>query len=459
MPKKLSTVLGIDIGTRQIKIAEVKMQGKEPAITALGVAPTPENAADQTGVFDVEPIADVIKALIHQSGSTAPFAVISIAGQQSVLVRTLEVPRMNPKELAEHMQWEISRNIPFAESNIEQDFKAYEPKDAAAQNLDVVMAISPRTAIDTLADIVKKSGKKAFAIDVEPLGIGRSQTASYKDLAGDQTVCVVDIGHLSTAINMYKEDQLLMPRMVPLGGQHFTQAIQDALGMSTDDAETAKHRDCVIPDSAGLVVAADPFGSTQAFEAYNPFPTADPMAPVQPYSAGDVTPYNPGAAEPEPEFNPYAVDTPANPYAEEANPYAAADNPYAEPEPAPSFEPTPPPPVPVDPVPAPIQVGGDVRYYNAIAGILDEFLSEVRRSIDYFKSKGGDVSLLLLAGGGAQLKGLPSFLERTLGIPVQVYDSVRGLPLAGKRIDPSLIEKHRPEFAVAIGNALHICFD
>lgn len=445
MAKKLSSVLGIDVGCQQIKIAEVKMQGREPSITALAIGDTPPNAADHTGVYDVDEVAAKVKELIQQSGASSPFAVISISGQASVLVRTLEVPKMNSKELGEHMQWEITRNVPFAESTVVHDFKAFEPSDAAAQNLDVVMAISPQSAIDSLVAIVQKAGKKPAAIDVEPLGLARSQSKSYTQHNANDTICVVDIGHLSTSINMFKNDQLLMPRVVPIGGFQFTQAIAATLGMPEDAAEAAKQAECAIPEDAGVLPTADPFGATSAFEAYNPFPTppGDPSVPAAPV-ADAPAPYSPYSA---------ADDVSAD------NPYAAA---YADPTPAPEDVPSPPPaadtPAFIAPAPVPVN-SGDVRYYNAIAPILDEFLSEVRRSVDYFKSKGGEVDTILLCGGGSKLRGLAGFLNRTLNIDVVMHDPLRNMPVNAKRLETGILEKHRAEFAVAVGNALYICFD
>jgi len=50
---------------------------------------------------------------------------------------------MNPNELREHMAWEINRNIPFAESTVQSDFRALPDERSEFGNMDVVMAISP----------------------------------------------------------------------------------------------------------------------------------------------------------------------------------------------------------------------------------------------------------------------------------------------------------------------------
>lgn len=455
MAKKLNSVLGVDIGSQKIKIAEVKLQGREPTITALGIADTPEGAVDHTGVYNSDAVGDVLKMLVGQSGVSVNQVVVSIAGQASVLVRTLEVPKMNPTELKEHMNWEITRNIPFAESTVVSDFKAFEPESPDAQNLDVVMAISPQSAVDTMVAAVKRAGKSTAAIDVEPLSIARSLTASYaQDLSG-LTVCTVDIGNKTTSINIFKDGKLLMPRTVPLGGEMLTRALADNLGLSVDEAEALKRTSAAIPESASGSIIGGFGASTQQFAAYNPF--ADDPASMNP----NLMPMGMDAPAGDAPYNPFASDEPAPPYNAGAGAEPAPYMPGGEAEPVqpePAMVPAPEPELPAAP-----NAGADdpetIRIYNAMASVIEEFVAEIRRSIDYFRSKGGDVNRIELLGGGAKLKGLDAFLGKALGIPTEMYDPLRNLQVNAKKLDPSVVDENRQDLTVAIGNALHIAFD
>jgi type IV pilus assembly protein PilM len=396
MAKKLNSVVGIDIGSRSIKIAEIRNQGKEIVVSAIGMIETPEGAVDHTGVYNSDAVGAALKKVIGDAGVSVSHGVISVAGQASVLVRTLEVPKMNDKELADHMQWEINRNIPFSESTVVSDFKPLGGEDPASQNMDVVMAISPQSAIDTLIAVAKKAGKQLAAIDVEPLGLARSLRASYDDAYQNQTVCIVDIGHKTTAINIYRNGKLLMPRTVPIGGELFNKSIADAMGISMDAAESLKIEK---GDVSGLsTAAANPFAATPTFQPYNPF-TEDG-----------------GAAAP-PSDEPAAATA------------------------------------------APVVADSDAQRVNdAMVGVLDEFVAELRRSIDYFRSRGGDVNALALCGGGAKLNGLAAFVESAIGIKCDTYDPMRHLNVNIRKVAPGYVEQHREEFAVAVGNGLHVVF-
>lgn len=406
MAKKLNSVLGVDIGSQTIKLAEVKLQGGKPSITALGMAMTPEGAVDHIGIQDPDGVGNVLKQLCAATGATVGDVVVSIAGQGSVLVRTLEVQTMSDSELKQHMDWEITRNIPFAESTVVSDFKAFPPEGGNAQNMDVVMAISPQSAIDNLIGLVKKVGKKPAAIDVAPLGIARALATNYENDYPGKSVCVVDIGHKSTSINVYKDGKLMMPRQVPIGGEMMTRAVADGMGVSFDEATRLKEEQASIPQMSA--------GATQAF---NPFESGDAMA-TQAFA-----PYNP-FAEPD-----------------ESLPAVGAESETVE-------------MAPEAPVPASAEPN---RVYNSMAAILDEFVAEVRRSIDYFRSKGGEVDQLLLCGGGSKLKGITEFVTASIGLPCDELDPMKNVNVSAKKLD-NYREEDKSDYTVAIGNGLHICF-
>lgn len=464
MAKRLSSVLGVDIGSRAIKVAEVRAQGGSACVSAIGMIDTPEGAVDHTGVYNAEAVGMALKQLLAQSGASSPFAVVSIAGQASVLVRTLEVPRMSEAELKEHMQWEINRNIPFAESNVLSDFKPLEDEDPNSPNMDVVMAISPQSAIDTIVACIKKAGKQTAAIDVQALSLARSLQTSYDDVYHGQTVCVVDVGHKTTSINIYKGGRLLMPRQVPVGGEMFTKAIADAQGVGPDEAELLKQQKChvhpgllqaAVPDAFGFTPSAP--GMTQEFQPYNPF-AEEPVAPPAPES-GAVPEPAAELAHPVDFSQPAPFEYGAHP-AEEAGPAPA---PVVASEPAPPVDAGHPdygytPPV-SGAAPISIEDPETQRNNNAVAPVLEEFVAEIRRSLDYFSSRGGKVDHVVLCGGAAKLQGLSETLTQALGISCDTYDPLRHLNLSGKKIEPDFVDEHRPDFAVAVGNGLHIFFD
>jgi Tfp pilus assembly PilM family ATPase len=113
------------------------------------------------------------------------------------------------------------------------------------------------------------------------------------------------------------------------------------------------------------------------------------------------------------------------------------------------------PPASYAPAPAPEYTA----VFQAIQTLLAEFAAEVRRSIDYFQSRGGLVDRVELVGGGAKLRGLEAYLTKSLGVECDAYDPLRHLTVSAKKAGADFIDEHRMEFAIAVGNGLHAFFD
>jgi len=84
--------------------------------------------------------------------------------------------------------------------------------------------------------------------------------------------------------------------------------------------------------------------------------------------------------------------------------------------------------------------------------VLEDMRRQIIRSLDYAKRKHGyEVGSLTLFGGGAELRGLASFLSGSIGVPVRIGDPLISLecedelPIATDRL---------PELALAVGAAV-----
>ena len=86
-----------------------------------------------------------------------------------------------------------------------------------------------------------------------------------------------------------------------------------------------------------------------------------------------------------------------------------------------------------------------------IQGVDEQLITEIQRSIDYFNTiseSGEEISRIVLAGGGSQLKNLGKYLNRQLDISVEVFNPMEFVEHPD---DPVLLE-NASSFCVALGN-------
>ena len=473
-------LVGIDIGTQQIKIVEIRPGKTGLTVSALGLGPTPLGVIQNGIITDPAAMGAAIKQLMRESGITAKRAVGCIAGQNAVVIRIIEVPRMTDAELKETMKWEVERHVPFAPSETQIDYQPLTPRTpeaASGPNMEVLLAVAQQDAVSNYLDVMFAAGLDPVAVDIEPLAIARA----VLDLSGGQvvvrpqmmpgemdysspppeTVAVVNIGAANTEIAIFQGDQLAFPRSLPLAGDSLTRAIAEALQYTIDQAERVKRDYGMVQldrmavytgtayDTEGGYEAPE-FGDDQQFPlddaADNPFDLnanldgdfgsafrSAPSAKIYDTGPDDMTRTQPMPRRTLNLARPAVSDVP------------------------PAFMPPPDDGFGLPPTSSGGMDENRLRddVFEAIAPVLQELSAEIRRSLDYYRSRGAQISVdrVLLSGGSAGLTNLAAFLQNELQTPVSVANALDGLAVTSKHFDPSYLATIAPAFTIAVGLA------
>jgi len=441
-------VVGLDIGTTTIKAVEVRPGRQKPQLAAVGIVPTPEGLIANDIITDTQALGQTIKQLLTENGIQSRTLVSSVAGQSSVVVRVIEIPRPGPGELEQMIKWEVERQVPFAAENtildyavIERVLPGIEPA-GESENIEVLFAIAQQDLIDAHIEAVVGAGLDPKVIDVEPLAICRS-LLDITPQAGDETVAIINMGAKATEIDIFSRKLISFARLLPLGGDAFTRAISDALGQPLEHAERLKR------EMAEVILEELPAGPGAGaggpMDFSRPEPTSTFAAPIAP------SPFDFAPQEEEKPSGRQPLDL-----SEELDLPTLGGRRPAEREETPPA--TPAGPVNI-PAPAPLE-SDDQRMkrqiFDAIVPVLGDLVTELRRSLDYYRSRSreGVVHRLILCGGMARLKNLAPFLSRELGIPVEVADPLNHLEVAVRNVSREKLQELAPLLPVAIGLAI-----
>ncbi|MCK4545848.1 MAG: type IV pilus assembly protein PilM [Candidatus Eisenbacteria sp.] len=99
---------------------------------------------------------------------------------------------------------------------------------------------------------------------------------------------------------------------------------------------------------------------------------------------------------------------------------------------------------------------GDASLPEIVAEVGGELVSEIERSLAFADSGGGggDLTRMILSGGGCRVDGLKDFLAERLGIPVEIADPFRVFKWSDEVLLEELAEDIAPRFMIATGLAL-----
>jgi len=491
-------VLGLDIGAAFIKAVEMHPSKGSLAITGVGVLPTPPGCIVNDEIVDPIVLAQAVKQLLAESNIKTKNVIVSVAGQSSVVVRVIEVPRMNEKELAETMRWEIDRHIPFAPEEVIKDYSPIlrPDDDPNSANMSVLLAVAQNNLISGAMETILAAGLTPVAIDVELLA-GARAAFDVDDSFLNETVALVNMGATKTDVAIFEKGSLAFPRTIPVAGNAMTEAIASALGVDWGDAERLKKQHGVVPADAssrigvqGGAAPEDTFtfgdfgGAGFDFEASTP--GAEPATGFAETTEGPVfgepTFTGPSFESPEPgtpSFGGPSFDAPmtgqaaegpsfdmpdfgpanTGPVAPEEPDFGMARSdtpPFTAPQEAVALTPDEP---PLAPASVPEVVTEAERHRadiaNAFLPVLAELAQEMRRSLEYYSTRANNarVDRLLLFGGTSNMPGLVSFLESELGVPIELIGLPNAVSVAGNAIATDYLKQVSVMLPVAVGLA------
>lgn len=228
-------MVGIDIGTKAIKIVELEKSANAFKLLASGIVGYSGTTVDKM-IDDKEyaPLGAVIKRLHAEAGVSSKDVVISIP-EPLVFTRTIKFPLLTDAEIASAVKWESEQYIPIpvTEAIIQHTILARNEKATPPEVL-VLLVAAPRIVVEKYVKVVEAAGLNPTAVETELVALTRALAPTGR------TVLLVDLGAGSTDIAIAKDALLSFSRSIPLAGEAFTRAVSQALGVTPVQAEEYK---------------------------------------------------------------------------------------------------------------------------------------------------------------------------------------------------------------------------
>ena len=244
-------VVGLDIGSATVKMVELKeKKGDQYSLQRIGVEPLSPEAIVDGSIMDSSLVVDAIQKLTEQTGVKSPNFATSVSGH-SVIIKKIELPAMEPDELAESIQWEAEQHIPFDINDVRLDYVTLSDGDPAMENMDVLLVAVKREKVNDYVSVISQSGKSPVVVDVDAFAIQNAYELNY-DLDPLKNVALINMGAGVTNINIVARGQSVFWRDISFGGNQFTESLQREFNLSFDQAELLKRGDAV-----GSYTAAD----------------------------------------------------------------------------------------------------------------------------------------------------------------------------------------------------------
>jgi len=104
-------IIGLDIGSASLKLAELKSSRSGYQLKNIGEAILPPGSIVKKVITNRDAVAGTLSTLVRDLGVKNKNVAISISGH-SVIIKKVTLPSMSKNELAESIPWELEQYLP-----------------------------------------------------------------------------------------------------------------------------------------------------------------------------------------------------------------------------------------------------------------------------------------------------------------------------------------------------------
>ncbi|PIT99985.1 MAG: fimbrial assembly protein [Bdellovibrionales bacterium CG10_big_fil_rev_8_21_14_0_10_45_34] len=231
-------VIGLDIGTSSIKLAELEVSRKGAVLTGFGFVATPVGSISAGEIMDPSALSRAIQSLVLEVKTKRKHVATGVWGA-AVIVKKISMPRMNPKVLSEQIRWEAEQYIPFEMNSINLDYHILKKNSEGLDSMEVLLIAAQKDFVFRYAESVESAGLNCAIVDVSAFAVANTFQFNYgEDFPA--TVGLLDFGAGVCNFVVIHKGEVIFSRDVLIGGQAFTNEIHKQLGVSLDEAEGMK---------------------------------------------------------------------------------------------------------------------------------------------------------------------------------------------------------------------------
>lgn len=243
----MAITVGLDIGGTGIRAVALDSGKAPPTLRRVGTIPLEPGAVVAGEIIDEGAVTIAVSRLWKQHRLPKQRVVVGI-GNQRVIVRQADVPRMTEDELREALPFQVQEYIPIPVEETILDFVPLEEFTTGSGEamLSILAVAAQREMVQSFLRAVKGAGIVPIAIDLHGFALVRALLSGSFDLAGPQAI--IDIGASLTHVVLVRAGLPRFLRIIPKGGDAFTSAIATEMNLGFDEADQLKRSIGVVPE-------------------------------------------------------------------------------------------------------------------------------------------------------------------------------------------------------------------
>ncbi len=231
----LTDCWGIEVGSNAIKALRLLRRGDAIEVGEFDVLPfkkvltTPELDVD-------EAIRVGLDQLLSRHNFSKSTVAVSVPGHLA-FARFAKLPPVEPKKIPDIVKFEAVQQIPFPIEQVEWDYQTFQDEDSPDVEVGI-FAITKDRVLPWLRNF-QQVGLPVNGISLSPVAVFNALNYDLDLHAEPKGTILMDIGTLATDLIITDRGRI-WSRTIPMGGNHFTDALVRSFKLSFTKAEKLK---------------------------------------------------------------------------------------------------------------------------------------------------------------------------------------------------------------------------
>ena len=246
-------LIGVDISVSAVKMVELSQLPKHGGfmVERYVIEPLSKDAVIDGNINNLEAVTESLVRASKRMGSRIKNISLALPAATVITKRILLPNNLREEDLEYQVEAEANQYIPFAMDEVNLDFQVIGPAPGNTDDIEVLLAASRKANVEDRVAAAQAAGLKTIVVDVEPYAAESALTRICEQLPGggaDECIALVDIGSVIMNVNVLRNGQSIYTRDQQIGGDQLTHLIQEAFGLSVEEAEAGK-RNGGLPDA------------------------------------------------------------------------------------------------------------------------------------------------------------------------------------------------------------------
>lgn len=195
--------VGLDIGHSMVKMVKLERTRRSLRLLQVGLARVGSSGGESSQR------AEAAEALLKDLKGSP---VVSCLGDAATLVRQISFPKMPPRQLAQAMEFEARKHMPYDPARMLLRYQVL-AEDRKSSTCQVLLVAVARDALREHQALLKRLGLEPYAIEVSPLALANVSLLAAAE--AEETMVVMDMGFCGTLITIHRRQGMFFSRYIP----------------------------------------------------------------------------------------------------------------------------------------------------------------------------------------------------------------------------------------------------